>query len=163
MRSKMHSKISRIFLVFIVLSGCTNNSQPDAKPELKNENLPSAQSSKQAEWITFQSPDAPYTVRLPSQPVKRSQMTADGMLNKYICALGSNLALMTCANDFGGIDLSKPEQYDMIFDAATNAAIGESHGTVTEQETVLLEDKFPMRAFTASYNTLRKRGLAQCV
>jgi hypothetical protein len=141
-------------LLFVGFVGCGDSQKSNSAATV----TATAQPAPKPEWITFYSPDAPYTVLLPGEPIKRSQMTTDGILNKYICMLNNDLALMTCDTDVRDTDrhpvnLANAEEYNFCFDAAMKAAVDEARGNVTEQETFFLQKKFPTRAFTATYNT----------
>ncbi len=104
-----------------------------------------------SDWITFNSPDAPYSVLLPSQP-KRQVQSSDGVdVILHLCEINKDLGVITGSNDMPAeLDLSDKEQIIFILDEGIQGATSAMKAKVKEQKDFLLDGKYPCRECTAS-------------
>ena len=132
----MYFHRSLVALFLLAISGCN-----------KSSSLPPAK-----DWITFQSPDAPYSVSLPFKPKQQTQ-AADGFTIKmHMCEVGNDLAVMTCANDFPvKIDIKDSQKCKFILDESMKGALANMKGSLKEQKTLYLDKKYPVREFTGTF------------
>lgn len=103
------------------------------------------------DWITFQSPDAPYSVLMPFKPKTVSQNNAGMTINMHTCEVGKDLAVMTCSNDFPAIDLKDKDRCEFILKESMNGAMNNIKGKLGEQKSLMLEGKYPMREFSGTF------------
>lgn len=103
------------------------------------------------EWITFDSPDAPYSVLLPSKP-KRQAQNSDGVsVIIHLCEVSKDVAVITSNNAMPAeIDIRDKEQVRDIMDEAVKLGLGSQKATVKEQRDLVLQGKYPCREVTAT-------------
>lgn len=127
-------------LFVITLLGCSkSNTLPPSK-----------------DWVTFQSPDAPYSVSMPFKPKLQSQQADGFVLNMHMCEIGQELAVMTCANDFPEqIDIKDRKACNFILDESMKGALTNMKGMLKEQKTIYLNNKYPTREFMGTFKDPR--------
>lgn len=129
----MFAKWISCCLLLIVLQGCENNAPLGAK-----------QPSEVA-WISFKSPDAPYSVSLPFQPTMKV-LPGDGgaKMNFYQCADPEGATLVTAAYPFQGeVVITNDERCQKLFDQKMKRVYADKDYRDVENTKVLLDGKYP--------------------
>jgi hypothetical protein len=103
-----------------------------------------------SEWTRFNSPDAPYSVLLPSKPVRQVQESEDITVALHLCQIDENQGVITASNDLPpDIDLSDKKLVKLMFDEGIKACVNEMKGEIKEQKNLLIDGKYPARDCTA--------------
>lgn len=127
--------MSLLVMLAVSLTGC---SKQNAIPPIED-------------WITFNSPDAPYSALLPSKP-KRQEQTVNGMrIALHLCDSNKNLVAVTSSNDMPiDIDINNAEQVKAVLDEAVKSGMSNQKAKVKEQRDLKLQGKYPCREVTAT-------------
>jgi hypothetical protein len=130
----MTLRSSLLGILLISLVGCGKNSVPPSSA-----------------WITFDSPDAPYSVLLPEKP-KRQEQTASGIkVVMQLCDTNKNLVVITSNNDMPAeVDINNKKQVKDILDVAVTTGMAKQKATIKEQRDLKLQGKYPCREVTAT-------------
>ncbi len=127
-------RLSLLGFLLIGLVGCKDKSLPPI-----------------GDWITFDSPDAPYSVLLPSKPKRQEQTAGDINVVIQLCEVNKDLVVITSNNNMPAeIDLKDKVQVKLIMDEAVKQGMTSQKATVKEERDLMIQGKYPCREATAT-------------
>lgn len=130
----MKTWLNLLFVSMLCLAGCGKSA---AVPPI-------------GDWTTFKSPDAPFSVLMPTKP-KRQEQSVGGITVVMQIAELKDFAVLAGSNPMPiNIDLKNKDQVKSILDEAVKGGMNAQKATVKEQRELTLQGKYPCRDVTAS-------------